>query len=83
MLTYFLFILSNAIAFSGLVVVFGALAIGMAYVASQLGEVLEAALSIQGMVGGPLVAIFTLAILFPFANSFVSTTSYIRMVFKV
>ena len=57
---------------SGLVIVYGALAIGMAYVASQLGEVLEAALSLQGMVGGPIVAVFTLAAFFPFANSYVS-----------
>ena len=54
---------------------FGVLAIGMAYVASLFEGVLEAALSIQGIVGGPLVALFTLAIFFPFANSFVSTAS--------
>ena len=53
-------------------VVFGGLTIGMAYVASQLGGVLQAALSISGIVGGPIVGVFTLAILFPFANSYVS-----------
>ena len=44
----------------------------MAYVASELGEVLEAALSILGLIGGPLLALFTLALIFPFANSLVS-----------
>lgn len=51
------------------VVVFGCLCIAMAYVASQLGEVLEAALSILGIVGGPVLAMFTLGLIFNFANS--------------
>ncbi|XP_076801198.1 sodium-coupled monocarboxylate transporter 1-like [Clavelina lepadiformis] len=53
----------------GFVVVFGALCIGMAYIASLLGGVLEAALSILGLVGGPLIGVFTLGLIFPFANS--------------
>jgi len=57
---------------AGCVVFYGGLCIGMAYVASQLGEVLEAALSILGLLGGPLLAVFTLAMIFPFANSLVS-----------
>jgi len=48
----------------------------MAYVASELGEVLEAALSILGLIGGPLLALFALALIFPFANSFVSIVQY-------
>ena len=64
------------VLFTVLVVVFGLLCIGMAYVASELGGVLEAALSILGLVGGPLLGLFTLAILFPFSNSIVSKNQF-------
>jgi len=43
----------------------------MAYLASQLGGVLEAALSILGLVGGPLLGLFSMAFAFPFVNSLV------------
>jgi len=43
----------------------------MAYLASQLGGVLEAALSILGLVGGPLLGLFSMAFTFPFVNSLV------------
>ncbi|XP_074181027.1 sodium-coupled monocarboxylate transporter 1 [Rhinolophus sinicus] len=53
----------------GLSVLFGVLCIGMAALASLMGGLLQAALSIFGMVGGPLLGLFTLGILVPFANS--------------
>ncbi|XP_066212929.1 sodium-coupled monocarboxylate transporter 1 [Saccopteryx leptura] len=53
----------------GMSVLFGALCIGMAALASLMGPLLQAALSIIGMVGGPLLALFSLGILVPFANS--------------
>ncbi|XP_033096745.1 sodium-coupled monocarboxylate transporter 1-like [Anneissia japonica] len=48
---------------------FGLVCIGMAYVASQLGDVLQAALSIFGMIGGPLLGLFMLGMFFPWTNS--------------
>ncbi|KAM4881717.1 sodium-coupled monocarboxylate transporter 1 isoform 2-T2 [Thomomys bottae] len=53
----------------GMSVLFGALCIGMAAVASLMGALLQAALSIFGMIGGPLLGLFSLGILVPFANS--------------
>ncbi|XP_049588561.1 sodium-coupled monocarboxylate transporter 1 [Syngnathus scovelli] len=53
----------------GLSVFFGALCIGMAGVASQLGSVLQAALSIFGMLSGPLLGLYLLGMLFRTANS--------------
>uniref|UniRef100_A0A8C3YNN6 Sodium-coupled monocarboxylate transporter 1 n=1 Tax=Catagonus wagneri TaxID=51154 RepID=A0A8C3YNN6_9CETA len=53
----------------GMSVLFGVLCIGMAAVASLMGALLQAALSIFGMVGGPLMGLFALGILVPFSNS--------------
>ncbi|XP_004623897.1 sodium-coupled monocarboxylate transporter 1 [Octodon degus] len=53
----------------GMSVLFGMLCIGMAALASLMGALLQAALSIFGMVGGPLLGLFSLGILVPFANS--------------
>ncbi|XP_074127466.1 LOW QUALITY PROTEIN: sodium-coupled monocarboxylate transporter 1-like [Sminthopsis crassicaudata] len=48
---------------------YGLLCIGMAGLASLLGALLQVAVTIFGVIGGPLLAIFTLGILVPFANS--------------
>ncbi|XP_022376059.1 sodium-dependent multivitamin transporter isoform X2 [Enhydra lutris kenyoni] len=55
--------LSRILAFG-----YGLLCLGMAYVSSQMGPVLQAALSIFGMVGGPLLGLFCLGMFFPCAN---------------
>ncbi|XP_072002465.1 sodium-coupled monocarboxylate transporter 1 isoform X1 [Engystomops pustulosus] len=48
---------------------YGAVCIGMAGLASLMGGLLQAALSIFGMIGGPLLGLFSLGIFFPFVNS--------------
>ncbi|XP_001373100.2 sodium-coupled monocarboxylate transporter 1-like [Monodelphis domestica] len=53
----------------GTSVLYGALCIGMAALASLMGALLQAALSIFGMIGGPLLGLFSLGILVPCANS--------------
>ncbi|KAH6938034.1 hypothetical protein HPB50_006529 [Hyalomma asiaticum] len=52
-----------------LALTFGCTAIGLVYAAQNMGNVLQAALSIFGIIGGPLLGVFTLGIFFPFANS--------------
>ncbi|XP_029455580.1 sodium-coupled monocarboxylate transporter 1-like [Rhinatrema bivittatum] len=53
----------------GMSLLYGVVCIAMAALASLMGALLQAALSIFGMVGGPLLGLFSLGILFPFANS--------------
>nr|XP_020663932.1 sodium-dependent multivitamin transporter [Pogona vitticeps] len=48
---------------------YGLLCLGMAYVSSMMGPVLQAAFSIFGMVGGPLLGLFCLGMFFPCANA--------------
>uniref|UniRef100_G1QRT5 Solute carrier family 5 member 6 n=1 Tax=Nomascus leucogenys TaxID=61853 RepID=G1QRT5_NOMLE len=56
-------LLSRGLAFG-----YGLLCLGMAYISSQMGPVLQAAISIFGMVGGPLLGLFCLGMFFPCAN---------------
>lgn len=53
-----------------LVAAFGALVMGLTWVASMMGGILAAALALFGAIGGPLLGVFTLGIFVPFANSF-------------
>ncbi|XP_045212324.2 sodium-dependent multivitamin transporter-like [Mercenaria mercenaria] len=49
--------------------VYGAICLGLTYVASKLGNILQAALSLFGMLGAPMLGLFTLGMIFPWANS--------------
>ncbi|XP_056307530.1 sodium-coupled monocarboxylate transporter 2 [Danio aesculapii] len=51
-----------------LCVVFGVACTTMAVVASYMGGIVQAALSIHGMCGGPVLGLFSLGILCPFTN---------------
>ncbi|CAG2198860.1 SLC5A6 [Mytilus edulis] len=51
-----------------LVFIFGIICLGLTYVASLLGGVLQAALSLFGMIGGPLLGLFILGMMFPWSN---------------
>lgn len=47
---------------------YGVVCLGMAYMAKYLGPVLQAALTIFGIVGGPLLGVFTMGMTIPSAN---------------
>ncbi|ESP04002.1 hypothetical protein LOTGIDRAFT_156605 [Lottia gigantea] len=49
--------------------VFGVICLGLTWVASQMGGILQAALSLFGMLGAPMMGLFTLGMLFPWANT--------------
>uniref|UniRef100_A0A8C7Q467 Solute carrier family 5 member 12 n=1 Tax=Oncorhynchus mykiss TaxID=8022 RepID=A0A8C7Q467_ONCMY len=53
----------------GLCIVFGVACTTMAVAASYMGGVVQAALSIHGMCGGPMLGLFSLGIIFPWTNS--------------
>ncbi|XP_064601430.1 sodium-coupled monocarboxylate transporter 1-like [Liolophura sinensis] len=53
-----------------LAVVCGVVCLALSYVASLLGGVLQAALSLFGMIAGPLLGVFTLGMIFPWANAY-------------
>nr|XP_020443703.1 sodium-dependent multivitamin transporter-like [Monopterus albus]XP_020443704.1 sodium-dependent multivitamin transporter-like [Monopterus albus]XP_020443705.1 sodium-dependent multivitamin transporter-like [Monopterus albus]XP_020443706.1 sodium-dependent multivitamin transporter-like [Monopterus albus]XP_020443707.1 sodium-dependent multivitamin transporter-like [Monopterus albus]XP_020443708.1 sodium-dependent multivitamin transporter-like [Monopterus albus] len=53
----------------GLALTYGLVCLAMAYLASIMGSVLQAAFMIFGMVGGPLLGLFCLGMFFPWANS--------------
>jgi sodium-coupled monocarboxylate transporter 8/12 len=55
-----------------LAMLYGLLCLGIAFAAQYLGGVLQASLTIFGVVGGPLFGLFTLGMFFPFANEIVS-----------
>ncbi|XP_076861034.1 sodium-coupled monocarboxylate transporter 1 isoform X2 [Brachyhypopomus gauderio] len=56
-------------ASKGLSIFYGAVCIGMAGLASLMGGLLQAAISIIGTIGGPLLGLYFLGIVFPSANS--------------
>ncbi|KAJ8023599.1 Sodium-coupled monocarboxylate transporter 1 [Holothuria leucospilota] len=58
-------IITKLIAFS-----FGAVAILVTYLASQFDGILQATVSIFGLVGGPLLGLFSLGVFFPCVNSY-------------
>ncbi|CAL1548108.1 unnamed protein product [Lymnaea stagnalis] len=47
---------------------YGVLAIGLAYVVSNLGSILQAVYIVFGILNGPLLGVFTLGMFFPWAN---------------
>ncbi|XP_027007609.2 sodium-coupled monocarboxylate transporter 1 isoform X1 [Tachysurus fulvidraco] len=56
-------------ASKGLSVFYGIACIGLAGVASLMGGLLQTTISVLGVLGGPLLGLFSLGILFPSANS--------------
>ena len=55
-----------------LALLYGFVCLGIAFAAESLGGVMQASLTIFGVVGGPLLGLFTLGMFVPFANQTVS-----------
>ncbi|MCL4130426.1 UNVERIFIED_CONTAM: hypothetical protein GTU68_022481 [Idotea baltica] len=49
---------------------YGLLTFFLVFVAERMGDIVSAALGIYGLIGGPLLGVFTLGMFFPHANSF-------------
>jgi len=64
-----------------LVVVYGILSIALAFCAHFVGPLLQASMTILGIIGGPMLAVFTLGILIPYANQKVTINHIIYSTF--
>lgn len=51
-----------------LALIFGIICLCLTYVASHMGGILQAALALFGMLGAPMLGLFTLGMIFPWAN---------------
>lgn len=56
----------------GLVIVYGAMSIALGFCAPYAGPLLQVSIIILGVIGGPILAVFTLGILVPYVNQKVS-----------
>lgn len=55
-----------------LVVILGVICVALVFVVEKLGTVLEISISLGAITGGPVLGLFTMGMLFPFANTKVS-----------
>ncbi|KAL5018322.1 hypothetical protein ScPMuIL_004044, partial [Solemya velum] len=51
-----------------IVVIGGIVCLGLAFIVSEFGAILQAAYSLLGILGGPLLGVFVLGMIFPWAN---------------
>lgn len=58
----------------------GAISFGLVFVVEHLGPVLQLALSFNGMAGGVSLGLFTLGMLFPWANAKVSNEHFFKLI---
>ena len=65
-------------------IVLGFVTIGLAFLAPVLGDtVIQIALSVFGMIGGPLCGVVTLALFFPCCNAIVSRSNCLFLLLKI
>lgn len=62
---------------------YGVLCLGIAFAAEHLGGVLQASLTIFGVVGGPLFGLFTLGMFFPSANQKVRISIFCKTTSRI
>lgn len=51
-----------------LVIVYGILSMALAFCAHYVGSLLQTSMTILGIIGGPILAVFTLGIFVPYVN---------------
>lgn len=59
-----------------LVLIYGGVCIILSFLTKYMGAVLQSALTIFGVIGGPVLAVFTLGILLPYINQKVIDYKY-------
>jgi sodium-coupled monocarboxylate transporter 8/12 len=60
-----------------LALLYGAACIGVAFLAAEFTGILQASLTVFGVVGGPLLGLFTLGMLFPFVSQRAALSAFV------
>lgn len=70
----------TAIILRVVVVVFGALCVGLVFIVERLGAVLQLSITLSSVANGPLLGIFTAGVMIPWIEGVVSNCKQIKII---